>query len=137
MRLRANEQRIPLWAAATPVFYLLACLLAVRASIIDHQGASLAGFLIAIGLFPAFVIPAIFTTCSVHLSTDGDALLIDGRAEKIDEIRLERGERGSGILIVTMRSQRVRTFVVASYKEAQLLMAKLPPISAPAGALAA
>src|SRR5687768_3978706 len=111
MEVRANEKRIPLWAAATPVLYLLACLLAVRASFVNQEGASLAGFLIAIGLFPAFVIPAIFTQSAVRLSTNGDGLLIDGRAEKIDEIRLERGERGSAILMVTMRSQRERTFV--------------------------
>jgi len=133
--VRAREKRIPLWAAATPVFYLLACVLAVRASVIDHQGASLAGFLVAIGLFPAFVIPAIFTTSNVRLAAMPDGLAIDGRLEKIDEIRLARGEKGSGVVHVTMRNGRARAFVIASYKDGQLLMSKLPPISAPTGAL--
>jgi hypothetical protein len=141
MSLAAREKRTPTWAVLAPVLYLLACGLAARAVFQAHDDAGVPGLLAAVGLFPAFVIPAVFSTCKVKLAAADGGLAITGlfgtRIEKIDEIRLEHAPRGEALLHVTMRNGDLKTFLCASYSEAQLLVAKLPPISAPAGALAA
>lgn len=125
----------------SPVLYLLTCGLAAREAFHSHDDAGVYGLLAAIGLLPAFVIPAIFTTCKVRLSVVARGLRISSflgtRIEKIDDARLEHGPRGSALLHVMARNGESSTFVVDSYNEAQQLVADLPPVSAPAGALAA
>lgn len=140
--LEAREKKTPVWAVLAPVIYLLACGLAARAVFANHDdSAGVPGLLAAVGLLPAFVIPAIFTTCKVRLSVSDAGLVVSGlfgsRLEKVDDVRLEHGARGSGLLHVTVRSGDTITFAVASYGEAQALVALLPPVSAPAGALVA
>lgn len=140
--LEAREKKTPIWAMLAPVMYLLACGLAARAVFANHDdSAGVPGLLSAVGLFPAFVIPVIFNTCKVRLSVSDAGLVIAGllgtRTEKVDDVRLEHAARGTGLLHVTVRSGETITFVVASYREAQALVALLPPVSAPAGALAA
>lgn len=141
MSLAAREKRTPTWAVLAPVVYLLACGLAARAVFHSHDDAGVPGLLAAVGLFPAFVIPAVFSTCKVKLSvTEGGlaiANLFGTRVEKVDDIRLEHAPRGEALLHVTVRSGDEKTFLCASYSDAQELVAKLPPVSAPAGALAA
>jgi hypothetical protein len=142
MSLAAREKRTPTWAVLAPVLYLLACGLAARAVFYNHDdGAGVPGLLAAVGLFPAFVIPVVFSTCRVKLSAVEGGLAIVGlfgtRIEKVDDVRLEHAPRGEGLLHVTLRSGDVKTFVCASYSDAQMIVAKLPPVSAPAGALAA
>ena len=139
--LAAKEKRTPVWAVLAPVLYLLACGLAAREVFQSHDDAGVAGLLAAVGLFPAFVIPAVFSTCKVRLSVVEGGLAIAGlfgtRVEKVDDARLEHADRGSALLHIVVRSGETRTFVVESHKEAQALIAHLPPVSAPAGALAA
>jgi hypothetical protein len=142
MSLAAREKRTPTWAVLAPVLYLLACGLAARAVFCNHDdGAGVPGLLAAVGLFPAFVIPVVFSTCKVKLSAVEGGLAIAGlfgtRIEKVDDVRLAHAPRGEALLHVTMRSGDVKTFLCASYPDAQMLVAKLPPVSAPAGALAA
>jgi hypothetical protein len=141
MSLAAREKRTPTWAVLAPVVYLLACGLAARAVFKTHDDAGVPGLLAAVGLFPAFVIPAVFCTCKVKLSVAEGGLAISGlfasRIEKVDDVRLEHAPRGEALLHVTVRSGDVKTFICSSYPEAQMLVAKLPPVSAPAGALAA
>lgn len=141
MSLAAREKRTPTWAVLAPVVYLLACGLAARAVFNTHDDAGVPGLLAAVGLFPAFVIPAVFSTCKVKLSAVDDGIAIRGlfgtRIEKVDDVRLEHAPRGEALLHATLRSGDTKTFLCASYSEAQMLVAKLPPVSAPAGALAA
>jgi hypothetical protein len=140
--LEACEKKTPIWAMLAPVIYLLACGLAARAVFANHDdSAGVPGLLSAVGLLPAFVIPVVFDTCKVRLSVSDAGLVVAGllgtRTEKVDEVRLEHAARGTGLLHVTVRGGETITFVVASYREAQALVALLPPVSAPAGALAA
>ncbi len=140
--LEAREKKTPVWAVLAPVVYLLACGLAARAVFANHDDAAgVPGLLAAVGLFPAFVIPVIFNTCKVRLSVSDAGLVVSGlfgsRTEKVDDVRLEHAARGSALLHVTVRSGDTITFVVASHADAQALLARLPPVSAPAGALAA
>lgn len=141
MSLAAREKRTPTWAVLAPVIYLLACGLAARAVFKTHDDAGVPGLLAAVGLFPAFVIPAVFSTCKVKLCAVDGGIAISGlfgtRIEKADDVRLEHAPRGEALLHVTLRSGDTKTFLCASYSEAQMLVAKLPPVSAPAGALAA
>lgn len=141
MLLAAREKKTPTWAVLAPVLYLLACGLAARAVFQHHDDAGVPGLLAAVGLFPAFVIPAVFSTCKVTLSVAEGGLVVRGlfgtRIEKVDDVRLEHAPRGEAVLHVTVRSGDVKTFVCSSHSEAQALVAKLPPVSAPAGALAA
>src|SRR4051794_28009014 len=133
----ARESRPPLWALAAPLLYLTACGACVHAVAMVGAEVGIYGLLVAIGLVPAFVLPAVFSTRSVELSTSEGGLVVDGRALKLDDARVERAERGSAKLHVEVRGGRRRTFLIDSYKDAMRLAADLPPISAPAGALAA
>jgi len=135
--LAARENRPPLWALAAPVLYLIACGACIHAVAMDGAEVGIYGLLVAIGLVPAFVLPAVFTTRSVKLGTSDGGLVVNGRALKLDDARIERAERGSAKLHVEVRGGRRRTFIIDSYKDAMPLAADLPPISAPAGALAA
>jgi hypothetical protein len=141
MPLVARENRTPTWAVLAPVLYLLACGLAARAVFQHNDDAGVPGLLAAVGLFPAFVIPAVFSTCKVKLELIEGGLAIRGllatRIEKVDDVRLEHAPRGEALLHVTFRSGEEKTFLCESYSDAQALVAKLPPVSAPAGALAA
>ena len=87
--------------------------------------------LAAVGLFPAFVIPAVFSTCKVKLSVTEGGLAIRGlfgtRIEKVDDVRLEHAPRGEALLHVTVRSGDVKTFVCSSYAEAQAIVARRAP----------
>jgi hypothetical protein len=134
VRLEAREKSCPLWAYLAPALYLFACALAVRSVLLGNCEAGMAGLLVAVGLLPAFAIPAVFTTRKATLEIARDAVIVDGRAEKIDDARLEHGGRGTGILHLTVRSGRVRTFMIGSYKDGENAMALLPPVSAPSGA---
>jgi hypothetical protein len=141
MALEAREKRTPTWAVLAPVLYLLACGLAARAVFENHDDAGVPGLLAAVGLCPAFVVPAVFSTCRVRLSLVDGGLAVSSlfgtRIEKVDDARLEHAARGQGLLHVVVRNGETKTFIVASYTAAQELVAKLPPVSAPAGALAA
>jgi hypothetical protein len=136
--LRVREERAPLWAMAAPVLYLFACAAAVRSILMDRSiDIGIAGLLVAVGLAPAFAIPAVFSTRSARIAISNDGLLVDGRLVKTNDVRIARADRGTAKLYVETRSGDTRTFIVASYADAQQLMAMLPPVSAPAGALAA
>lgn len=136
--LRVREERPPLWAIAAPVLYLFACAAAVRSILMDRSiDIGIAGLLVAVGLAPAFVIPAVFSTRRARIAVSSDGLLVDGRLVKINDVRVARADRGTAKLHVETRSAETRTFILASYDEAQRIMAMLPPVSAPAGALAA
>lgn len=134
--LDVEEKRCPAWALAAPVLYLLACFAAVRAVLVDGSEVGVSAIVLAVGLLPAFAIPAIFNTRRARLVMGEDALFIDGVVVKVDDARLERAERGSAVLHLTLRGGRTRSFVARSYQDAQRLVAALPPVSAPAGALA-
>jgi hypothetical protein len=127
-----------MWALAAPVFYVGACALAVRAHLLDPSSdVGLAGLLLALGFPPSFAVPAIFSTRGSSLATDGDVLRIEGRVVKFDVIRVEPAPRGSAVVHVVLRSGETRSFVAEDAREATRLAAALPPVSAPAGALAA
>lgn len=135
--VEVRETKPPTWAMLAPALYLMACALAIRSVAMDHGiDIGIAGVFVAIGLAPAFAIPAVFSTRGVRLSATTEGLLIDGRLFKINEARLTRADRGSGRLAVDMRDGTTRTFLVAAFKDGQHLVALLPPVSAPAGALA-
>lgn len=135
LALDVHEERCPAWALVAPVLYLLACVAAIRAVLVDGSEVGVAALLLAAGLVPAFAIPAVFDTRRARLAMAGDTVSIDGVAVKVDDARLERAERGSAVLHLTVRSGRTRSFI-APYQEAQRLVAALPPVSAPEGALA-
>jgi hypothetical protein len=137
MPIEVHEQRCPFWALAAPAVYLLAALLAVRAVLVDRADVGISALLLAAGLFPAFVVPAVFVTCRAKLALTDAGLTINGRPVKVDDARLERAERGSGVLHFVIRNGRTRTFRASSYAEAQAFVARMPPVSAPAGALIA
>lgn len=137
LRLAAREVRPPMWAMAAPVFYLGACALAVRAHVLDPSvDVGVSGLLMAVGLPPCFAVPAVFATRGATLETDGELLRIDGRAVKFDAIKVEPTTRGQGRVRVTMRAGDVRVFEVEDVREANRFVAQMPPVSAPAGALA-
>lgn len=134
----AREARCPLWAAMAPVVYLAACALAARAVVGDPTAeVGIWGVVAAIGLVPAFAIPVVFASCKVTIGVADGALSIDGRAHKLDDIRVERAARGAAKLHVVLRSGQERSFAFESYADANAILLALPPISAPAGALAA
>ncbi len=136
--LAAHEARPPLWAILAPVLYLTACAACVHAVATDPgTEVGIYGILVAIGLVPAFVIPVVFSTRRVTVATAAGGLVVDGRALELDDVRVERAEKGSARVHVELRGGGRRTFLVDSYKDAMRLAADLPPISAPAGALAA
>ena len=135
--LRVREEKAPTWAMMAPLLYLFACAAAVRACVLDRSAdIGIAGLLVAVGLAPAFVLPAIFSTRGTSLEATNDGLLVGGRLVKIDAVRIARAERGAARLSVDTRNGETRTFNVASHKDAQKLMSLLPPVSAPAGLLA-
>lgn len=137
-RLEVREVRAPMWALAAPVLYLGACALAIRAHLLDPSAdIGVAGLLVALGFPPSFAVPAIFSTRASRLSTDGEVLRIDGQAVKFDALRVESAPRGSAVLHVVLRSGETRSFVTEDAREASRLVSALPPVSAPAGALAA
>lgn len=136
IRLEVQEKRCPAWALAAPGLYLIASLAAIRAVIVDRLDVGIAGPLLAVGLVTAFALPAVFCTRRARLAVTDEGLAIDGALETINDARVERGERGSAVLHLVMRSGRTRSFIASSYKDAQRLAATLPPVSAPAGALA-
>ncbi|MDB4936323.1 MAG: hypothetical protein JWP87_3295 [Labilithrix sp.] len=136
--LRVREERAPLWATLAPALYLFACALCVRSVLMDRSiDIGIAGLLVAVGLAPAFALPAIFSTRNARLGASNEGLLVDGALVKIDAIRIDRADRGMARLVVETRAGTTRTFIAPSYKDAQKLMSLLPPVSAPAGALAA
>jgi hypothetical protein len=135
--LRVREEKAPTWAMMAPLLYLFACAACVRACVLDRSiDVGIAGLLVAVGLAPAFVLPAIFSTRGTTLAASEDGLVVGGRLLKIDAVRIAHAERGTARLSVDMRNDETRTFIVASYKDAQKLMSLLPPASAPAGLLA-
>lgn len=137
LSVTAREKRAPLWALAAPGLYLAACLAALRAVLVDRSDVGVAGILLAVGLAPAFVIPAVFDTRSARLMMSDGGLAIDGVLQRVEEARVERGGRGTAVLHLVTRGGRARSFIVESYQDAERLVAMLPPVSAPAGALAA
>lgn len=137
LRLEVREVRSPLWALAAPVVYLGACALAVRAHLLDPSAdVGVAGLLMAVGLPPSFAVPAIFATRASRLDTDGELLRVEGRAVRFDAIRAEPAPRGGGRIVLVLRNGDTRTFEVEDGREARRFVAALPPVSAPAGALA-
>ncbi len=135
--IRVREVRAPLWATIAPAVYLFACALCVRSCLMDRSiDIGIAGLLVAVGLAPAFALPAIFSTRSMRLAASTEGLLVDGRLVKINDVKIARADRGSARLIVETRDGATRTFLVPSFKDAQKLMSLLPPVSAPAGLLA-
>jgi hypothetical protein len=136
--IQAREEKPPIWAMLAPALYLLACAGCVRAVAMDRSiDIGISGLLVAVGLAPAFALPAIFCTRTTRLEASSEGLLVDGRLVKLDDVRVERADRGAARVHVETRGGRRRTFVIGSYAAAQQLMASLPPTSAPAGALAA
>lgn len=136
--LVVREEKPPTWAVLSPLLYLLACAGCVRSVLMDRSmDIGIAGLLVAVGLVPAFVLPAIFCTRRTRIAADGEGLVIDGRVVKINDVRIAHAPRGTARLTVETRNGDTRVFVVPAYKDAQHLMAALPPVSAPAGALAA
>lgn len=133
-----RETKPPTWAMLAPALYLMACAFAIRSVAMDRSiDIGIAGLFVAIGLAPAFAIPAIFATRGTKLSATTEGFLVDGRLLKINEAKLARAERGSALLSIDMRNGETRTFLVASYKDASRLVSMLPPVSAPAMGLAA
>ncbi|HVH47358.1 MAG TPA: hypothetical protein VM925_33715 [Labilithrix sp.] len=138
MGLQVREKCCPLWARAAPLVYLALCLAAIRAVVLERSDVSIAGILICVGLVAVFVVPAVFTTRRARLAMTSDGLAIDGRLERIEDVRIERGARGAGLLHLVLRSGETRSFIVPAYDEAQQLVATLPAVNSPAaGALAA
>jgi hypothetical protein len=137
LALTALEKRSPLWARVAPCLYLLASAAAVRAVIVNNSDAGLAGVLVVMGFVSVFAIPAVFDTRRTQISVTDVGVIIDGAIEKVDDARLERAPRGGAVLHLVMRDGRTRSFIVESYKDAQRLVAALPPASAPAGMFAA
>lgn len=135
--LEVRENKAPLWAMLAPLAYLLACAGCIRSVLMDSSiDIGIWGLLVAVGFAPAFALPAIFSTRSSRIAASPEGLVVDGDLVKINGVRIERAERGAAKLHVETRSGSIRTFVIPSYKDAQHLMAMLPPVSAPAGLLA-
>ena len=135
--LEVREEKPPAWAMLAPALYLLACAACIRSVAMDRSiDIGLCGLLVAVGLAPAFALPAIFSTRGTRLTASAEGLMIDGRLLAINDLRVARADRGAARLLVDTRRGTTRTFLVPSYKDAQRLMSLLPPVSAPAGALA-
>src|SRR5689334_8631368 len=99
--LEVRETKPPTWAVLAPALYLMACALAIRSVAMDRSiDIGIAGLFVAIGLAPAFAIPAIFSTRGARLSACAEGLLVDGRLFKINDARLTRADRGSGRLAI-------------------------------------
>jgi hypothetical protein len=137
LRLDVREKRAPSWALAVPPAYLFACALAIRAVLTDYAEVGISGLLLSVGLAPAFAFPAIFDTRRARIALTDAGVAIDGAIEKIDDARIEHAPRGAAVLHLAMRDGKTRTFFASSYDDAKRLIAFLPPVSAPAGALAA
>lgn len=134
----AREETPPLLALVAPALYLAACAGAVWAKTIDPSAdVGVQGLLIAVGLVPAFVVPAVFSSRSVLVAVTGEGLLVDGRAIEADDVRVQHGDRGSARVHVETRGGRRRTFVFASAKDAEQLASQLAPISARSLAMSA
>ena len=74
-----REQRPPVWATLAPALYLFACALAFGRSLMDRSiDIGIAGLLVAVGLVPAFVIPAIFSSRGTRLKASNEGLVVDG-----------------------------------------------------------
>ena len=130
--VEVRETKPPTWAMLAPALYLMACAFAIRSVAMDRSiDIGIAGLFVAIGLAPAFAIPAIFATRGIKLAATTEVLVVDGRLVKINDAKLPRAERGSARLSIDMRNGETRTFLVASYKDAASLVAMLPPVSAP------
>ena len=137
MTVQATEDRAPTWALAAPFVYLAACAAALRYSALDPSaGVGVPGMLLALGLVPAFVLPAIFGSRAVRLDVTEHGFVVDGRTFKVDEARVTFLARGQGTLNVTLRGGGRRAFVL-DLALAHEIVASLPPVSAPAGALTA
>ncbi len=135
--LVVREEKPPTWAVLAPVIYLLACAGCIRSVLMDRSmDIGIAGLLVAVGLVPAFVLPAIFSCRRARIAADPEGLVVDGRVIKINDVRIARADRGTARLTIATRSGDTRTFVVPSYADAQHLMVMLPPVSAPDGAAA-
>jgi hypothetical protein len=133
--LVVREEKPPTWAVLSPLAYLLACAGCVRSVLMDRSmDIGIAGLLVAVGLVPAFVLPAIFSCRRTRISAAPEGLVVDGRVVKINDARIAHADRGTARLTVETRNGDTRVFVVASYRDAQHLVAMLPPVSAPAGA---
>lgn len=127
---RVREQKAPAWAMVFPALYLFACALAVRSVVLDSSiDIGLTGLLVAVGLAPAFAIPAVFSCRARRLAASSEGLLVNGSLVKINDARISRAPRGSARLDVETRDGDTRTFIVPSYKDAQRLVALLPPVS--------
>src|SRR4051812_47318570 len=112
--LRVREEKPPTWAMMAPLLYLMACAAAVRSCLLDRSmDIGITGLLVAVGLAPAFVIPAIFSSRSAKLAASNEGLLIDGRLVKINDVRIARADRGTARLHVEARNGETRTFVIA------------------------
>ena len=128
--LEVREEKPPLWAMLAPALYLLACAGCIRAVAMDRSmDIGLCGLLVAIGLAPAFALPAIFSTRGMRLAASADGLLVNGRLFKINDVRIARADRGTARLFVDMRDDTTRTFLVPAYKDAQRLMSLLQHVS--------
>lgn len=137
LELEARERRVPLWARVAPVLYLGMCSLAVRQALASRTSVSITGILIAIGLVAVFALPAAFATTRARIAMTEEGLRIDGRVESVDVAELSRAERGEGTLRLVLRGNVERSFEVSSFEDARRLVARLPPASLPAAALAA
>lgn len=104
---------------------------------VERMDVGVTGLLVAAGLVPAFAIPAVFVSRRASLVMTGEGLTVDGSLVKVDDARIERAERGSGVVHIVLRGGSTRSFLIPSYKDGERLIAMLPPVSAPAGALAA
>jgi hypothetical protein len=133
--LDVREKRCPRWALLLPGVYLAAAAAAVRSVLVNGGDIAVFGTLLAVGLVCAFAVPAVFTSRSARLVMRDDDLMIDGRLVKVDDARIELAERGSALLHLLVRSGETRSFIVAFHKDAQRIVAMLPPASAPSGAL--
>lgn len=133
----AREERPPLLALVAPVLYLVACAGALWAKTIDPSAeVGVQGLLIAVGLVPAFVVPAVFSTRGVVVAVRSAGLVVDGRTIATDDVRLQHGERGTARIHVETAG-KTRTFHFASAKDAERLASRLPPISARSVAMSA
>jgi hypothetical protein len=134
----AREDRPPVLAILAPLFYVAACAgAALWAKSVDPSAdVGVQGLLIAVGLVPAFVIPAIFGTRSVLVAVASDCLVVDGRAIAAEDVRLQHGARGTARIHVDADGE-TRTFHFASAKDAERLASQLPPISARSVAMGA
>src|ERR1700761_705358 len=94
--LAVREEKPPIWAVLSPALYLLACAGCVRSVLMDRSmDIGITGLLVAVGLVPAFVLPAIFCTRRTRLGAHSEGLVIDGRIVKINDVRIAPAALGS------------------------------------------